>query len=114
MEERVWRLVRSSWFALRTSESWAVRVSNRVVMAAMPETVAQRMERMEPSVAVMDWRTWGDRSCSRSGLSWRLFLVSEKICARKARGREGREEGDSEECSWRQGALTPDMAAAKA
>jgi len=48
-------------------------------MATMPERVAQRMERMEPSLAVIGWRAWGERSWTRSGLSWRLFLVSKKI-----------------------------------
>jgi len=62
----------------------------------MPETVAQRMQRMELSPAVIEWRAWGERSCTKSGLSWRLFLVSAKISARKARGGAGREDGDGE------------------
>jgi len=70
-------------------------------MATMPvpETVTQRMERKEPTLAVMVCRAWGDRSWTRLGLSWRLFLVSEKISARKARGEEGREDRDAEGCS---------------
>jgi len=36
------------------------------------------------------------RSWTRSGLSWRLFLVSEKISARKARGGDGRAEGEGD------------------
>ena len=114
LEESVCRLVRSSWFSLRTSESWSVIVPSWVVMATMPETVAQRMERMDPSPAVMDCRAWGERSCTKSGLSWRLSLVSAKISARKARGGEGREEGDGEGGSWRRGVLAREMAAAKA
>jgi len=48
-------------------------------MATMPETVAQRMERMDPSPAVMDWSARGERSWTNSGFSWRLFLVSVKM-----------------------------------
>ena len=66
------------------------------VMATMPETVAQRIERIEPSPAVIVWRAWGERSWTRSGFSWRLFLVWEKISARKARGGNGWAEGEGE------------------
>jgi len=40
---------------LRISESWVLTVSSWEVMATMPETVAQRTERMDPSPAVMVW-----------------------------------------------------------
>jgi len=83
-------------------------------MATMPETVAESIEGMEPSPAVMVWRAWCERSWTRSGLSWTLFLVSEKISARKARGGEEREQGDDEGVSWRRGLLAWEMAAAKA
>jgi len=63
-------------------------------MATMPETVAQRMERMDPSPAVMDWSERGERSWTKSGFSWRLSLVSAKISARKARGGDICPEGD--------------------
>ena len=55
MEERSWTLVRSSWFSLRISESWVLTLSSWEVMATMPDTVAQRTERMDPSPAVMVW-----------------------------------------------------------
>ena len=114
LEERLWSLVLRCQFCLRTSVSWAVTESNRAVMGTMPETVAERIERMEPSPAVMDWRAWVVRSWTRSGSSWRPFLDSAKISDRKARGGEGREEGDGEGGSWRQGVLAWEMAAANA
>ena len=43
-------------FLTDLGELGRVTVSNGVVMATMPETVALRMDRMEPSPAVMDWR----------------------------------------------------------
>ena len=55
IEEKSWSLIRRSWFFLRISDSWVVTVSSWVVMATIPETVAQRMQRMEPSPAVIDW-----------------------------------------------------------
>ena len=55
MEERSWILMRSSRFSLRISDSWVLTVSSWVVMATMPKTVAQRMERVERSPAVMVW-----------------------------------------------------------
>jgi len=68
-------------------------------MATIPETGAQRMNRMDPSPAVMDWSERRERSWSKSGLSWRLSLVAAKISARKVRGGdvcpEGEGEGDS-------------------
>ena len=99
MEERPWTLRRSSWFSFRISKSWVVTVFIWVVMATMPETVAQRMDRMDPSPAVMDWSERGKRSWTKSGFSWRLSPVSAKISARKERGEdvcpEGEEEGGS-------------------
>ena len=65
-------------------------------MATMPETVAQRIERMDPSPAVMDWNERGDRSWTRSGFSWRLSLVSAKISARRASGGDVCPEGEGE------------------
>ena len=76
--------------------------------------VAQRIERMEPLLPVMGWKAWGERSCTRSGLSWRLFLVCEKVSARNTRGGEGQEEGNREGGSWRPGELAREMAAVKA
>ena len=52
----------------------------------MPETVAEKIERMDPSLAVIDWSARGKRSGTKSRFSWRLFLVSVKISVRKARG----------------------------
>jgi len=65
-------------------------------MATMPETVAQRMDRMDPSPAVMDWSKGGERSWTKSGLSWRLSLVSANISARKARGGDVCPEAEAE------------------
>jgi len=69
-----------------------VTVSSWVVMATMPETVAQRLERMEPSLALIVWSAW-EGSWTNSGFSLRLALVSARISARKARGRDGWAEG---------------------
>jgi len=65
-------------------------------MAMMPETVAHRIDRMDPSLAVMDCSERGDRSWTKSGFSWRLFLVSAKISAKKARGGDVCPEGEGE------------------
>ena len=54
-EQMSWRLERSSWFSLQISDMCVVTVSSLVVMATVLETVAQRIERMEPSPAVIDW-----------------------------------------------------------
>jgi len=62
----------------------------------MPETVAQRIERMDPSNAALVWSASGERSWTRSGFSWRLSLVSEKISVRKVRGGDGCAEGEGE------------------
>jgi len=83
-------------------------------MGTMTETVAHRMQRVEPLPAVMVWRAWDERSWTMSGLSCRLFLVSETISARNARGGDGRTEGDGEGGSWRRGVLAWEMAVAKA
>jgi len=80
----------------------------------MPEMVAHKMERVEPSLVVIVWRAWGERSWTRSGLSCRLFLVSEKISARKVRGEDGQTERDGDGGSCRQRVLAREMAAAKA
>ena len=96
MEERSWPLMRSSGFSLRNSESWVLTASCWAVMATMPETVAQRTERMDPLPAVMVWSASGERSWTRSGFNCRLFLVCEKISARKARVGDGCAEGEGE------------------
>jgi len=83
-------------------------------MATMPETVAQIMERMYPSPAVMDWSERGERSWTKSGFSWRLSLVSAKISARKTRGGNVCPAGEGEGGSWSHRVLTQEMAAAKA
>ena len=80
----------------------------------MPETVAQRMERMDPSPAVMDWSERGERSWTKSRFSWRLSLVSAKISPRKARGGDVYPEGEVEGGFSRRGVLSREMAAAKA
>jgi len=65
-------------------------------MPTMPETVAQRMERMDPSPAVIDWSKCGERSWTKSRFSWRLSLVSAKISAWKVRGGDVCPEGEGE------------------
>lgn len=64
-------------------------------MATPPETVGHRMERVKPSPAVIVWRACGEGSWKRSGLSCRLFMVSEEISAINARGGDGETEGDA-------------------
>ena len=48
--------------SLRISESWELTVSSWAVMATMPESVARRIERMEPLPAVIALSPWGERS----------------------------------------------------
>jgi len=40
---------------LGISESWVLTVASWVVITSMPDTVGQRMERIEPSPAFMVW-----------------------------------------------------------
>ena len=54
-EETSSTLEPSSEYSLRISERWASMVSNWVVMATMPETGAQMIERIYPSPAVIHW-----------------------------------------------------------
>ena len=90
-----WSLVRSSPFSLERAESWLDTVSSWLVIANMPETVAHRMDRVEPSPAEMVWRAWGVRLGTRAGSRWRLSLVSVKTSARTARGG-----GKPLDCGW--------------
>ena len=55
MEEKSWTFVRSYRFSLRISEICVLTVSSWVVMATMPQTLAQRIDRIDPSPAVMVW-----------------------------------------------------------
>jgi len=65
-------------------------------MATLPETVVPRIDRVDPSPAVMDWREHGERFWTKSGFSWRLSLVLARISARKARGGDVCPEGEGE------------------
>jgi len=80
----------------------------------MPDTVANKMKSIEPSLAVMVCRALGERSLAGVEDSWRLFLVSEKVSTRNTRGEKGRLEGEGKGSSGRGGVLARDMAAAKA
>ena len=55
-EEMSCSLVRSSLFSLARVASCVDTVSSWLVMATMPETVAHRMDRVDPSLAEMVWR----------------------------------------------------------
>jgi len=72
-----------------------VKVLSWVVMATMSETVAHKMQRVEPSRAVIVWRACGERSWKRLGLSFRLCLVPEKISSSNARGGNGLVKGEA-------------------
>ena len=85
-EEMSCSLVQSSPFSLARAESCVDTVSSWLVIATTPETVAHRMDRVDPSPAEMVWRACGVRFGTSAGSSWRLSLVSEKTSARKARG----------------------------
>ena len=83
-------------------------------MATIPETVAHRMDRVDPSPAEMEWRACGVRLGTRVGWSRRLSLVSEKISARKARGGRSLCTGEGEAGSLMQGVEDLDIAWANA
>ena len=55
-EQMLCSLVRSSPFSLARAESCVDTVSSWLVMATIPETVAHRMDRVDPSPADMVWR----------------------------------------------------------
>ena len=102
-DEMSWSLVRSSLFSLERAESWLDTVSSWLVIATMPETVAHRMDRVEPSPAEMVWKAWGFRLGTRAGLRWRLSLVSVKTSTRKAKGGGSLWTGDGDAVSLRRG-----------
>ena len=68
-EEMSCSLVRSSPFSLARAESCVDTVSSWLVMATIPETVAHRMDRVDPSPAKMVWRACGVRLGTRVGSS---------------------------------------------
>ena len=82
--------------------------------ATIPETVAYRMDRVDPSPAEMVWRACGVRLGTRVGSSWRLSLVSEKNSARKARGGGTLWTDEGEAGSLRRGVEDLDIAWANA
>ena len=96
VKHRSWRLELSSSLSVRISASWPVTVSSWLVMTTNPETVTRRMERIEPSPAIILWRAGGERSWTKWGLGGRRFLVSENIYTRKGRVRDVRTEGDGD------------------
>ena len=60
-EESSWIFSRSCSFSLERSDRWVLTVSSCLLMVTMPETVADSMDRMEPSPAEMVLRAWGER-----------------------------------------------------
>ena len=64
--------------------SCLVTVSSLLMINTMPDTLTHRMKSMEPSPAMIFCKALGERSVTRLGDSWRLFLISENICTRKA------------------------------
>jgi len=112
-ETRSWRSEPISLSTCARLATWFVNVSSWVVMATMPDTGAYSIQSIDPSPAGMVSRAWGDRLWTRSEESWRLFLVSAKISARKAKGGAGRWDGEREAGSTRWGVLAWEMAAAK-
>ena len=114
IEEMSCSFVRSSPFSLASAASCVDTVSSWLVIATMPETVAHRMSRVDPSPAEMVWRACGVRLGTRVGSSWRLSLVSVKTSARKARGGESLWTGEGEAGSLRRGVEDLDIAWAKA
>ena len=68
-EEMSCSLVRSSPFSLVRAASCVDTVSSWLVMATIPETVAHRMDRVDPSPAEMVWRACGVRLGTRVGSS---------------------------------------------
>ena len=107
-------LVRSSVFSLARAASCVDTVSSWLVMATMPETVAHRMDRVDPSPAEMVWRACGVWLGTRVGSSWRLSLVSEKTSARKASGGGSLWTGEGEAGSVRREVEDLDIAWANA
>ena len=83
-------------------------------MVTMPETVAHRMDTMEPSPADMVWWALGERLGTSEGSRRRAFLVSAKMSPRKVRGGEVLAARDSEAGSVRRGVLALLIAWAKA
>ena len=67
-KEMSWRLMPSSLFSLERGASWVDTVSSGLVIATMPETVAHRMDRVDPSWAEMVWRACWVRLGTRLGL----------------------------------------------
>ena len=81
-------------------------------MITMRETVADSMERMEPSPAEMMLRAWGERSWTSCG-GWRsLFRVSEKRSERYSSAGVVLWEGDGEAGCIRRGVLALEVARA--
>ena len=68
-EEMSCKLVRSSPFSLVSAASCVDTVSSWLVIATMPETVAHRMDRIDPFPAEMVWRACGMRLGTRVGSS---------------------------------------------
>ena len=106
--------VQSSTFSLARAQSCLDMVSSWLVMATISQTVAHRMERVDPSPSDMVWSACGVRLGTTAGSSWRLSLVSEKTSARKARGGGSLCIGEGEEGSLRRVVEDLDIAWANA
>ena len=76
-----------SAFSLERSESWVDTVSSWLVIATIPETVAHRMVRVEPTPAEMVWRACG----LRLGLGWGQGEGYLSFRGRPLRGKQGGE-----------------------
>ena len=85
-DEMSWSLEGSSPFSFERADSWVDTVSSWLVIATMPETVAHKMDRVEPSPAKIVWRACRVRLGTSAGSRWRLSLVLLKTSARKATG----------------------------
>ena len=75
LEERSWIAVPSLSFCFWSSLNLVFALSICLLMATMPETVAQRMESMEPSPADIVCRALGERLGTKEGSRGRAFLA---------------------------------------
>ena len=81
-------------------------------MATMPEMAAHSIERMEPSVAELVRRAWGERFSNNCGRRRRLSLVSQKRSERNSGGGVVLREGEGVAGSDRGGVPAQEMALA--
>ena len=87
---------RCSDFSLRISESWALTGSNWVVMTTMPETVAQRIERMEPSFARYLLECVGGVVLNQVGIQLKAVPGLGEDCCQEGERGDGWPEGEGE------------------